>query len=257
MTTKQENSTTEELTSTALLRVSQLTKRFGGHVALDSLSFDVKGGETFGIAGPNGAGKSTLVNVCTGAISFEQGDILLAGESLRGLATHNICKRKMSRTFQIPKVFSSITVYENIKIGLDFGNTRRPHDADSFVETLLDATDLNSYRNHKASHLPLLRKKLTMLAAVLALEPELVFLDEPLAGLTQAEIVELISMLQKLKTAFNLTLVIIEHKVRALLELADTLMILHYGQLLDLGVPRKVVSNERVKEVYLGSASYV
>lgn len=255
--TRRNKNEDDHATTRPLLEVSALSKRFGGHVALDDLTFSVLGGETFGVAGPNGAGKSTLVNVCTGALSYEQGTILLAGNSLKGLSSHEICHRKVCRTFQIPQVFGTMSVYENVKIGLDFGNTKPTKSPDDLIAYVLKVTELEPYKRQNAGHLPLLRKKMTMLAAVLAIEPRLLFLDEPLAGLSQNEISELIELITRIKSELALTLVIIEHKVRALVQLADRLMILHYGECLDLDVPSKVVANKIVKDIYLGSATYV
>jgi len=239
----------------AILLVQHVTKRFDAIVALNDLTFEVRAHEIFGIAGPNGAGKSTLLNVCSGALTPDAGQIIFNGHRVEGLPPYKVCHNGIGRTFQIPQVFNSLSVAENVRIGVMFGATQKPsYDSASpqSTESILDMTGLTRQRNLQASKGDLLTRKLIMLAAVIATQPKLVFMDEPLAGLNTAETDRFISLIGQLHRQLDIPFVIVEHKIRALSNLSDRLMIIHFGSCICLDTPETVVQNERVIEVYLG-----
>jgi branched-chain amino acid transport system ATP-binding protein len=240
----------------SILSVRNVTKTFGTLVALANLSFDVRRGETFGIAGPNGAGKSTLLNVCTGMLPLDAGEIFFDGVRVDGYSPHRLCHSGLARTFQIPQIFTSMSIHDNVAMGAMFGIGSQSPDGRAkkeLVEDILDMTGLAPKRDVQASKIDLLTRKMTMLAAALATRPKLVFMDEPLAGLTSDEIAHMIELILRLKQKLDITIMLIEHKVRALSELSDRIMITHQGQCICLDAPEKVLRDELVVEVYLGS----
>ena len=242
--------------SQAILSVQKLSKKFGALAALNDLSFDVEKGEIFGIAGPNGAGKTTLLNVCTGALAPTSGRIFLDGERVDGLAPYRLCHRGLARTFQIPRLFNSMTVYDNVATGAIFGMGSKPGDGRSMkqvVGDILELTDLLPSSDIPIASADLLTRKMTMLAAALATRPKLVFMDEPLAGLTSEEIDYFVELIARLHDMAKIDFIVIEHKVRALTELCDRIMIMHYGSRICLDTPQRALSNRQVIDVYLGA----
>lgn len=249
-------SPTQTGSASVILSVQNVTKTFGTLAAVANLSFDVERGEIFGIAGPNGAGKSTLLNVCTGMLPLDSGEIFFDGDRVDGYRPHRLCHSGLARTFQIPKIFTSMSIHDNVATGAMFGIGRQRQDGRAkkeLVEDILDMTGLAPKRDMQAGKVDLLTRKMTMLAAALATRPKLVFMDEPLAGLTSDEIDHMVDLILRLKQKLNITIMLIEHKVRALSELSDRIMITHQGQRICLDVPAKVLRDELVVEVYLGS----
>jgi branched-chain amino acid transport system ATP-binding protein len=240
----------------AVLSVQKLSKRFGALAALNDLSFDVEKGEIFGIAGPNGAGKTTLLNVCTGTLAPTSGRILLDGEQVEGLEPYRLCHRGLARTFQIPRLFISMTVYDNVATGAIFGLGNKPGDgrtAKQVVGDILEVTDLLPSSDIPIASADLLTRKMTMLAAALATRPKLVFMDEPLAGLTSEEIDRFVELIARLHDTLKIDFIVIEHKVRALTELCDRIMIMHYGSRICLDTPQRALRDKQVIDVYLGA----
>jgi branched-chain amino acid transport system ATP-binding protein len=231
---------------------NNITKQFGALTALDDLSFDLIEGEIFGIAGPNGAGKSTLLNVCSGVLPPSSGEITFEGQRVDGLPPYSMCHKGLGRTFQIPQVFSSMSVQENIAIGLTFGNAQSG-DPDQAVEKLLEISGLGNQRFDMAGKVDLITRKMTMLMAVLATRPKIIFMDEPLAGLNADEMELFTSLVSNLHMNMGVTFVMVEHKIRALSKLSDRMMIIHFGGRLCLDTPEVVVKDEQVIEVYLGT----
>ncbi len=239
----------------AILSVQNISKSFGNLVALDNLSFNVKREEIFGIAGPNGAGKTTLLNICAGVLGADSGKIRFGGERVDGYTPYRRCHKGLARTFQIPQVFTSLSVYDNVATGAMFGIGKKSTDGQvktRLVEEILDIAGLRPKRDAESSKIDLLTRKMTMLAAALATKPKLVFMDEPLAGLTSEETDQIVELISSLREKLNVTFIIIEHKVRALSELCDRIMIMHHGQNIALDAPGKVMRDEQVIEVYLG-----
>ena len=240
----------------AVLSVQNLTKTFGALKALNDLSFDVDKGEIFGIAGPNGAGKTTLLNVCTGVLAPTSGRIYLEGERIDGLKPYRLCHSGLARTFQIPRLFDSMTVYDNVATGAMFGEGNRSHDGRSMKQLVGDTlvlTGLMPLSDRPIASASLLTRKMTMLAAALCTRPKLIFMDEPLAGLIAEEIDHFVELIAKLHDALRIDFIVIEHKVRALTRLCDRIMIMHYGSRICLDTPLKALRDKQVVEVYLGA----
>lgn len=233
-----------------VLEVKQLTKRFGELAAVDNLSFEVEKGEIFGIAGPNGAGKTTLFNVISGVYSGT-GEIVFEGQPINGLRPYQICRKGLSRTFQIPTVFSTMTLYDNVRVGAHFGNDGQ--DDDAITRDTLDFVGLREKENVEARHLPLFDKKLTMVAAALATRPHLLMLDEPIGGLSPGEIQQSVSLFKRINEELGITLVVIEHLMKVLMGVSERLMILHNGEKISIGSPEEVAKDKKVIEVYLGA----
>lgn len=242
----------------SLLSVQSVSRSFSALLALDELSFDINPNEIFGIAGPNGAGKSTLLNVCTGTIGPSSGKIFFEGERIDSQPAHRFCHKGIARSFQIPKVFDSLTVADNVEIGAMFGLGKKSIGSltrKQFTDTIIAECRLAAKRDVAARKVDLLTRKMTMLAAALATKPKLVFMDEPLGGFTSAEIDQMVELILHLRKTFGITFVIVEHKVRALTQMSDRIMILHHGQCICLDTPSKVMRDPRVIDIYLGSES--
>jgi len=239
-----------------VLSLRAVVKKFGALVALNDLSFDVLPGEIFGVAGPNGAGKSTLLNVCTGVLSPDAGEIVFAGEPMQGRPPHRFCRKGIARTFQIPQIFVSMSVFDNVATGAMFGLAGKPAEdrpVKEHVDAILEMTGLAPKREMPARHADLLTRKMTMLAAALATSPTLVFMDEPLAGFTTQETDRFSALISRIHQDLAITFVVVEHKIRALTKLADRIMILHQGARICLDTPQNVLRDKRVIDVYLGS----
>lgn len=233
-----------------LLETKSLTKRFGELAAVKDLSFSVEEGEVFGIAGPNGAGKTTLFNLISGLYNGS-GDILFKGKSISSLRPYQRCNQGVARTFQIPTVFSSLTVYENVWIGAHFGKPGS-HPAQAILDAL-DFVGLADKKEILAKHLPLFDKKMTMLASALATRPNLLMLDEPIGGLSPIEIQKSVEIFQKVNHGLGVTLIVIEHLMKVLMGLSNRMMILENGEQICIGSPTVVANDRRVIEVYLGA----
>jgi len=233
-----------------VLEVKQLTKRFGELAAVDNLSFEVEKGEIFGIAGPNGAGKTTLFNVISG-VDSGTGEIIFEGQPINGLRPYQICRKGLSRTFQLPTVFSTMTLYDNVRVGAHFGNDSQ--DDDAIIRDTLDFVGLREKENVEARHLPLFDKKLTMVAAALATRPHLLMLDEPIGGLSPGEIQQSVSLFKRINEELGITLLVIEHLMKVLMGVSQRLMILHNGEKISIGSPEEVAKDKEVIEVYLGA----
>lgn len=235
-----------------ILQCKNLTKQFGSLTAVNDLSFELLEGEIFGIAGPNGAGKTTLYNLISGIYPFK-GKIIFEGEEINGLRAHRICRKGIARTFQIPQVFLSLPVRENVRIGAHFGIRHRKN-VQGQIEKMLEFTGLSDKRDVLCANLKLWDKKMTMIAAALASAPRLLLLDEPIAGLNPGEVRLATDLIKRINTDLGITVIIIEHFMKVLTELSQRLMILENGALICLGPPVEVTRNKRVIECYLGES---
>ena len=231
-----------------------VVRRFGALRALDGVTFDIQRGEMLGVAGPNGAGKTTLLNVCTGVLPVTSGRITFEGHAIRGLPPNRCCQLGIARTFQIPQIFSSMTVRENVATGAEFGlGQGLRDDIDAHVSAVIDLVGLTSKQGQPVADADLLTRKRIMLAAALATGPKLLFLDEPLSGLNAEEVESFVALFRSLHAALDLTFVIVEHKVRALADLSERILILNFGSVLMIDTPDRVLSDERVIDIYLGT----
>jgi len=233
-----------------LLEVKEVTKSFGKLAVVNKLSFEVKEGEILGIAGPNGAGKTTLFNLITGVYNFE-GKIFFQKENITALRPYIICQKGIARSFQLPLVFSTMTVYENIKIGAHFGK-RNSSNEKRIIREMLSLVGLKEKAHLLAKNLRLFDKKMTMLAAALATRPKLLLLDEPAGGLNVNEIAQSVSMFKKINSEFGISIIVIEHLMKVLLGICQRMMVLQNGEQICIGPPEKVMKNKKVIEVYLG-----
>lgn len=236
-----------------VLQASNLTKKFGELVAVNQLNFHVKKGQIFGIAGPNGAGKSTVYNLITGQYDFE-GEIHFDGQPISGLAPHKIARLGIARTFQTPRIFPSLTVEKSIAVGSRFGDSKG-FDL-GHVNEIIRFMEFGDKRKLKTGDLNLLGKKKLMIAAALASRPKLLMLDEPMAGSNAHEIRELMDLITRINQEMGITVVIIEHFMKVLTELADHLLIIETGTRICEGQPEQVTQDPEVIECYLGD-SYV
>ena len=234
-----------------ILKATHLTKKFGELVAVNDLSFTVKKGQIFGIAGPNGAGKSTVYNLITGFYPFE-GGIEFDGRNIAGLQPHRICQMGIARTFQIPQTFPSLTVEKSISVGNRFG-AQGQFDP-GYVEEIIRFLDMQAIRHQSTGQLNLLGKKKLMMGAALATRPKILMLDEPMAGSNANEIKDLMAFIRRINEDMGVTIIIIEHFMKVLTELTETLLIIETGREICCGDPVMVTSDPRVIESYLGDA---
>ena len=237
---------------TALLSVNGVSKRFRGLVAVDGLSFDVSAGELFAIIGPNGAGKTTLFNMIAGALAPDEGSIRFAGEPIGGLPADAICRRGIARTFQIVRPFPALSVEDNVVIGALLHSsdvvTARAH-----AQDLLRRLELYEQRNRIAAALTLPDRKRLEVARALATRPRLLLLDEVMAGLRPTESDRVVAVLRGLNREAGLTIVLIEHVMRAVMALASSVLVLDHGVAIAQGKPEVVVRDPAVIASYLGA----
>lgn len=241
---------------TALLCVHGVGKTFGGLTALDDVSFDVEAGRIVGVMGANGAGKTTLFSLIAGNEQPNAGDIRLDGRSLLGLRPDQICRLGVARTFQIVKPFPALTVLENLRTAAMFGKAqhRNAAQADAASRPVLDDLGLADVADRLASTLTLSGQKRLEIARAIATGAQLVLLDEVMAGLTPTEVAQMLETLRRLQAARGLTLLVIEHVMRALMELCSQIVVLHHGQLIAQGTPAQIGADRTVLSVYFGAA---
>jgi branched-chain amino acid transport system ATP-binding protein len=240
----------------AELQVRRVSKSYGGLDAVADVSFSVRGADVLGIAGPNGAGKTTLFDLITGFTQASGGDVLLDEASIVSASVHHRCHLGLARTFQQPTVAGSLTVYENVLVGAQFGHPREHWDGlvdglETHAEFLLELTGLTDKAALEAGPLGLFDKKRLMIASALATGPRVLLLDEPFGGLNPDEIEATLELLAKVRD-FGVAVVCIEHVMRALVRLASHVVVMHHGTILFEGPPAEMLTDERVIEVYLG-----
>jgi branched-chain amino acid transport system ATP-binding protein len=232
-----------------MLKAINITKKFGALAAVNDLSFEVEEGQVFGIAGPNGAGKSTLYNLITGFYKYE-GKIEFDGQNITGLPTHKIARLGISRTFQIPQIFESLTVEESVNMGGRFGSSGK-YDP-GYSDEMISFTSLEKERTNKTDLLNLLGKKRLMIAAAMATKPKILMVDEPMAGLNALEIKHMTNLIKKINQDLNITVIIIEHFMKVLTELANPILVIENGKEICTGTPEEITSNPEVIACYLG-----
>ncbi len=237
---------------TALLVIEGVSKRFRGLVAVDSLSFTVDEGGVFAVIGPNGAGKTTLFNTIAGAFRPDTGKIIFAGDRIDGLPADRICRRGIGRTFQIVRPFPALSVEDNVIVGA-LMHRRHAADARGHAHEVLRRLDLYDKRQQLASALTLPDRKRLEVARALATEPRLLLLDEVMAGLRPTETDRMVAILRELNRERGLTILLIEHVMRAVMALAQRVLVLHHGASIAEGAPAEVVRNDAVIRSYLGA----
>jgi len=236
-----------------ILQVENLSKAFGAVWAVKGVSFAIEEGEIVGLIGPNGSGKSTVFHLLTGLIKPNTGAVRFRGEEITGLKPYQICARGMTRTFQLVKPFPDMSVLKNVMVGRAFGSQppsgMRQVEADA--DELLRVTGLSSKRMNYASTLGLVDRKKLELARALATKPRLLLLDEVMAGLNTAEMMEAVGFIKQVR-ASGVTLVVVEHVMKALFGLADRVIVLNAGEKIAEGTPAEISANAEVIRVYLG-----
>ena len=236
----------------ALLSLDRVSKRFRGLVAVDGVSFDVPEGVIFAVIGPNGAGKTTLFNLIAGAMAPDEGTIAFAGERISGLPPDAVCRRGIARTFQLVRPFPALTVEDNVIVGA----LLRHHDVGAAREqarTVLRRLDLHDKRRQIAATLTLPDRKRLEVARALATEPKLLLLDEVMAGLRPTETDRMVATLRDINRDSGLTILLIEHVMRAVMALASNILVLDHGTAIASGTPDAVVRDPAVVQSYLGA----
>ena len=238
-----------------LLQIEKLSKNFGGLTVLSDVSFNVDEGEIIGLIGPNGAGKTTLFNMITGIYQLNRGVIRFRDKDLSGLKPHRICRRGIARTFQLVRVFPTMTVLENVLVGARYGKkgtTKR----EAFKDALkcLEILDLMDVRDTVVSHLTFSDRRLVEIARAIAAKPGLALLDEPLAGLNPTETEKIMVLIEEIREDHGISILWIEHKIDAVFHICDKVVVLDYGRMLAQGRPEVIAADEKVVEAYLGES---
>ena len=234
----------------SLLELKNVSKSFGGLKVIDDVSFELNSGEILGIIGPNGAGKTTLYNLITGYYEPNLGDILFNSEIITGKKPHDVCKKGISRTFQITQVFSNFTAFENVLAGA-LNKVRNLSEAKVWTRECLDYFGLYGKSQMLIKHLTLVDKKQVELARAFATKPKLMLLDEVISGLNPAEIVEVMKKIENL-LARNISISMIEHVMKSIMTISHRIVVISHGRRIAEGTPTEISRDERVIEAYLG-----
>ena len=238
-----------------ILKVKTLSKSFGALKALDEVSYEVKKGEIVGLIGPNGAGKTTLTNLVTGALPKTAGKVFFKDLDISNSKPYQIARNGLTRTFQVVKPLIGMTVEENVLVGSLYGRDKRNTDmknASKRAREILKLVGLEKKKDFSVNNITLPDLKKMEFARVLAMEPEVLFLDEVMAGLNPTEVEEASTLVKKVRQEKDLTIVYIEHIMKAVMGISDRIIVLHHGRKIVEGTPQEVVNNSAVIEAYLG-----
>jgi len=237
-----------------ILEGEGVRKHFGGLAAVTDVDFHIDQGEILGLIGPNGAGKTTLFNLISGSLLPTSGIIRFKGENITGLRPHKICKRGMARTFQLVKLFGNMTVLENVLLGSLFGTPMVMRESNAKRESLelLEFVGLSAMEGVPARDLTVANQKRLEVARALATKPELLLLDEVMAGLTPTEVGSAIELIRKIGNR-GITVFMIEHVMKAIMTVSHRIIVLHHGEKIAEGIPEEIATNPKVIEIYLGT----
>lgn len=240
-----------------ILEGENVTKYFGGLAAVSEVDFYVDEGEVVGLIGPNGAGKTTLFNLISAALVPKPGIIRFKGKNITGLKPHKICRMGIARTFQTVKIFANLPVFDNIRVGSLFGTSQKisPAEAEKETAELLDFVGLSKISHLPAKDLTLANQKRLEVARALATRPELLMLDELMAGLNQTEVAQTMGLVKQIRDK-GITIIMIEHVMSAIMNVCDRIIVLHHGKKIAEGTPQEIATSKTVIEVYLGEQSY-
>jgi branched-chain amino acid transport system ATP-binding protein len=237
---------------TLILQVEGVTKRFGGLQALTKVTFDLPEGQILGLIGPNGAGKTTLFNCINGVYTPEEGTVRFHGEDVTGSKTYDMARRGLARTHQIVQPLEELTVRENVMAGACFGRENHTlHDAGDIADEVMEFVGLAPRAHQLAASLNVAQKKRLEMARALAARPYLLLLDEVLAGLNPSEIGGMVETVKKIRDR-GITIIMIEHVMKAVMNVSDRMVVLDYGQQIAEGTPEEIANNPQVIEAYLG-----
>jgi branched-chain amino acid transport system ATP-binding protein len=236
-----------------ILEVEGVNKHFGGLMATSDVAFHVEQGEIVGLIGPNGAGKTTLFNLVSGALIPDSGVIRFKGKNITGLKPHQITRMGIARTFQSVKVFPKMSVFNHVLLGYSFGNPKcTPADKTlKGITEILDFVELSEMREFRSKDLILANQKRLEVARALATKPELLLLDELMAGLNHTEVMQAMELIRKIREK-GVTILMVEHVMKAIMDTCDRIIVLHHGEKIAEGKPEKIATDKAVVEVYLG-----
>ncbi len=252
------------------LEISGLTKTFGGLVAVDDLHLSVNKGEIFGLIGPNGAGKTTVFNLISGMLPCSRGKTRYKGESITGLSMHQIAAKGLVRTFQLPHLFGNFTVEKNMLMGLHLRaetgfwrclfNGSRTKTSETKMRAraneILEEVGLSDRKKELANNLAHGHAKILQVAISLGCDPALLLLDEPMTGMNVEEVSEMAGLIRKLRDSRDVTFMIVEHNVKAVMGLSDRMAVLNFGKKIAEGRPSEIAQNGEVIRAYLGGAGH-
>ena len=249
-----------------MLTLKNVTKKFGGLTAVGGVDFSIKKGEIFGLIGPNGAGKTTIFNLITGIYGLTEGDVLFEGKSISGLKPFQIANTGITRTFQNIRLFKNLTTYENVLIAChksaSYGlldsvfRTRKFKNEEKLLakkaEDLMELMRLTQHKNMLASNLPYGLQRRLEIARALALNPKLILLDEPAAGMNPEETLRLMELIREIRDKLDVTVLVIEHHMDLIMGVCDRIFVLNFGLPLAQGSPKEIQDDKNVIEAYLG-----
>jgi branched-chain amino acid transport system ATP-binding protein len=240
-----------------ILEGQGVNKFFGGLAAVSNVDFHVDQGEIVGLIGPNGAGKTTLFNLISAALPLSSGEIRFKGQKLNGLKPHKICRLGIARTFQETKVFANMPVFQNVLVGAFFGTPNHISGADAAREAsqALEFVGLSAMSTAPVKDLTLVNQKRVEVARALATKPELLLLDELMAGLTPAEVSEAMELVKKIRNT-GITIFMVEHVMKAIMGICERVMVLHHGEKIAEGTCNEISCDRKVIEIYLGEETY-
>ena len=242
-----------------MLSIQRVTKRFAGITAIKDVSFEIEQGEIVGLVGPNGAGKSTLLNIVSGVYLPSSGSVIFDGKDITNLAPDKVCKRGIAKTFQLVHSFPELTALQNVTVGAMFGNSGKLSMAEAITKakSKLQFVSFPADKNHApVKNLNVVELKRIQLARALATDPKLLLLDEVTTGLNPRESNDAVSLIQKIREE-GMTILIVEHVMRVIMNVSDRIVVLHHGEKIAEGTPGEITRDEKVINSYLGEKAYM